>query len=204
MQEAIPTPVQREPLLPAPLLSSLCRLNRRFLDLVAAGPGGAWGLPVPPALSRRIGHFPEDRLQAIALAPYALFDLRFAEEAHWAMLLAAGASNHVEDSPVIDASAAQFVQLGVFFAWHLAQTRPRSAPLVLGMSDRTVRDLAGLPLDRLPALVRAQLSNLTLRWPRQQLFWHLLTRATCVPGSVEFSRAQLLGVQIAAAVRLHA
>ena len=205
MQEAMIIGVNREPLLSAALLGSLNQLNRRFLDLAGArgATGGAeWGLSVPPDLAQRIAALTEDRRAALSHCPYALFDVRFCDEAHWRVSLQSLSHWRVEDQSAQDPQVAEFLQLALFYAWHLAQTQPLSAPLILGMGERIARELGRVTLDRLPGLIGTQRHHLSLRWANCTSYWHSLTSAASAPGSANLRRAQLYGLQIAAGARL--
>lgn len=203
MQQTMLVNAQREPLLSTPLLRSLCQLNRRFLELAcAAGSMGEWGLHVPVDMTARFISLGDERREALAQCPYALFDIRFCDDRQWESSLQDVARWRVADMPDLDARSADFLRLALFYSWHLAQTQPLSAPLILGMTERTACELAKVTLDRLPALFFAHRHHLGLRWPTCRSFWNLLTAAQ--PGSATFRRTQLFGFQIAAAVRLGA
>ncbi len=202
MQEAMFINPGREALLSAPALRSLGQLNRRFLDLVCAE-GGAqeeWSLPVPSALRSRLLCLGGARCDALAQSPYALFDIRFFDDPLWEAALQSLSQWRVEDVPGSYSRSAEFLQLALFYAWHLAQTQPLSAPLILGMSEHIARALAKVTLDRLPGLMYTHRHHLGLRWPNCLSFWHPLTAAQ--PGSPAFRKAQLFGFQVAAAVRI--
>lgn len=192
-------------LLSPQLLGSLGQLNRRFLDLAGtrrAGAGSEWGLNAPADLTWRIAALGEERRTALSQCPYALFDIRFCDDVHWQISLQSGPRWSVADLPAPNPQIAEFLQLALFFCWHLAQTQPLSAPLILGMAERTARDLASVTLDRLPALIGSQRHHLSLRWANCRSFWCALTSAASCPGSANLRRAQLFGLQIAAAARL--
>jgi len=194
-----------ERLLTAQLLRSLGELNRRFLELAGAAPSratGEWMLRVPPDLSQRIAALTQDRRAALSACPYALFDIRFCDEAHWHSSLQSGTRWCVNDVAPQDAGIAEFTQLALFYAWHLAASSPQSAPLILGMNERTVRAFAGITLDKLPGLIDAQRHHVSLRWANCKSYWHLVTSAASVPESRNLRRAQLFGLQVAAATRL--
>ena len=197
--------IGRETLLTAPVLRSLGDLNRRFLDLAganAARDGEDWVLRVPLELSRRIASLRDADRVALSACPYALFDLRFADEAHWLNLLSSDVQWRVRDVPSQQIGAAEFVQLALFYCWHIAVSRPMSAPLILGMTERTVRALGGVTVDRLPALIDTQRHHLSVRWVGCTSFWHAVTSAASHPECANLRRAQLFGLQVAAAARL--
>ena len=205
MQDASVISANRERVLSPQTLRSIGELNRRFLDLagLAANRGaGDWVVRVPPDLSQRIGALSEDHRAAMSNCPYALFDIRFCDDAHWQSLLQACARWRVNDVSPQDPVTAEFLQLAMFYAWHLATSSPISAPLILGMSERTVRAFACVTVDRLPGMIESQRHHLSVRWANCKSFWHLVTSAASVPGSRNLRRAQLFGLQVAAASRL--
>lgn len=194
-----PSPAQdRPPLLPTFILSSLQRLNRHLLGLLAF-PECHRLLHVPPGLAQRFAQLSEERREALALVPYALFDLRFADESGWQQAMLAAAHPRVADAPVAESPLQHLAQLVVFFAWNLVQVERRCAPLVLGMSERLADALAAVTLDRLPGLTTLLHQGLTLRWAASRSYWGLLTSEACRPGSTDFHRAQLFGLQLEAA-----
>jgi len=185
------------------LLRSLSELNRRFLDLAGASRATAEWLPrVPSELAQRIGALPSDRRAALSTCPYALFDLRFCDEAHWHSALQSGAAWRVNDTSHAGAGTAEFVQLALFYSWHLASSSPHAATLFLGMSERTAKALAGITLDKLPGLFESQRHHLGLRWAHCKSYWFAMTGAASAPQSRNLRRAQLFGLQVAAAARL--
>lgn len=188
----------RPPLLPAYIHSSLQRLNRHLLGLLAL-PGFERLLRVPPDLAQRFAQLGEERREALALVPYALFDLRFGDESGWQQAFLAAAHPRVADAPAPESPLHHLAQLVVFFAWNLAQVERRSTPLVLGMSERLAGALAAITLDRLPGLTALLHQGLTLRWAASRSYWGLLTSDACQPGSTDFRRAQLFGLQLEAA-----
>jgi hypothetical protein len=201
VQEAILVQPGREPLLSPPLLRSLSQLNRRFLGLACSGASlGEWGLQVPADLGVRIASLSDARRDALSRCPYALFDIRFCDDRHWEDAVQWAFRWKVEDAADMDLRTGEFLQLALFYVWHLAQTQPLSAPLILGMSERVALELAKVTLDRLPGLLMAQRHHLGLRWPHCRSYWHSVTSAP--PDSPAFRKAQLFGFQIAAAVRL--
>jgi len=185
------------------LLKSLGELNRRFLDLAGASrTTGEWTPRVPSELAQRIAGLTLDRRAALSTCPYALFDMRFCDESHWHSALQSSARWRVNDIPSADAGTAEFVQLALFYCWHLTTSSPHGATLILGMSERTARSFASLTLDKLPGLFESQRHHLSLRWAHCKSYWFAMTGAASVPESRNLRRAQLFGLQVAAAARL--
>ena len=111
----------QEPHLSFEHLMSMRGLNRRFLDLAGAG-------LVAPGLGARVSPLSSSQRAAAADCPYALFDLRFQDDAHWSGRLAGGSG--VADEPRPDAHTIDFVRLGLFYAWHVASSADCIAPLI--------------------------------------------------------------------------
>jgi hypothetical protein len=205
MQDASGDLLNYAPPLPARIIHSLNELNRRFLELACrrakcGQDAGCLGLPVELCeIFAQLGH---EQRAALSGCPYALFDLRFADEAHWQTRLLRTQDWCVADGARGDAEAADFSQLALFYSWHLATTCPLSAPLVLGMSERTSTAFASLTVDRLPALIGSDRPALTARWLHCQSYWRALACGAQSPKSANFRRAQLFGLQLAATTRL--
>lgn len=191
--------------LPADVLGSLHELNHRFLALRAAHAERVGGLfeADPAALHADATGMlsPEQRL-ALARCPYALFDLRFQDEAHWCSSLRDAAAWRVADQPDIDGDSAHFVHLALFFAWYLASTNDLAAQLVLGMGEPTAAALRRITVDRLPALAAAEAPHLTARWSHCTVYWTTLVHAASRSDPALLRRTQLFGLQLAAGARL--
>jgi hypothetical protein len=181
--------------------SALHDLNARFLEIIdprqtwsgrrGLAPGVAQGLT---RLSAR------QRLDA-SRCPYALFDLRFHDDAHWRARLAQGASIQVADGERDDAQ--EFAQLCVFYAWHLASIDGHAARLLLGMGAPTVQSFQRLKLDNLSVLAASEAQHLTARWSGCTVYWNALIHAATCGDAPALRRVQLYGLQLAAAARLN-
>jgi hypothetical protein len=199
MQDAFVKNWARDPHLTPGILESTRELNHRFLDLVALKPDG-WNAP------RWDGIAPLTAPQKAAVAdcPYALFDLRFHDDAHWRTRLAPGATWGVSDAAPGDENVRNFVRLALFFAWHVASTTRPAAQLLLGMNEATAEAFRGATIDRMLILAAAEAVNLTARWDDCPRYWSALTGAAARPDSPGLRRIQLYGLQLAAAARLRA
>lgn len=176
------------------VLISLRELNLRFLALASRRAGDT------PLL--RLAGLDRSRQATAADCPYALFDLRFGDEAHWASRLAAPVTWQVADAPPADLESLEFVRLALFYVWHVAATAPLRAPLLLGMPGGLVAQFARQTVDRLPALAVSEVAQLRPRWHTCDAYWDDLLAGTASPGSQALRRAQLRGIQYAAAQRL--
>jgi hypothetical protein len=173
---------------------SLRELNRRYLALAALR-GGA--LP----LARVAGLTPA-QLAAAANCPYALFDVRFGDGQHWSARLQNTPQWHVADAPQVGSEAVEFVRLALFFVWHVATTAPLHAQLLLGMPRSVAASFALLTVDRLPGIAIAEACHLAPRWQTSNAYWSALIDAAANPSALALRRAQLRGIQFAAAARL--
>jgi hypothetical protein len=174
--------------------NSLRELNRRYLGLAAAA-GSA------PALSRVAGLSPP-QLAAAADCPYALFDVRFGDEQYWSRRLHGPHQWHVADAPFVLPEAVEFVRLALFYVWHVASGAPLHAQLLLGMPRNVAAAFALLTVDRLPGIAIAEACHLTPRWHTCDAYWNALIDAAARPSAAALRRAQLRGIQFAAAARL--
>ncbi len=204
MQDTIVAGLANDPVLSESLLRSLHTLNKLFLGLVrtrSAEEAQDWSLRVPSAIAHRLSLLSDTQRDALVSSPYALFDLRFGDDSHWRRLLTEPEAG-VRDREPPRAETAQFVWLALFYAWHVANSAPMSTLLVLGMGEATARELAQLSLDRVAALVEPQSGHLSLRWAQRPAFWNRVIETAGEPQSSNFRRAQLFGLQIAAAQHL--
>src|ERR1700735_3835677 len=105
-------------------------LNSRFLDLAGNG-------LLSPGLARQVAGLSPAQRAAAANCPYALFDLRFADDAYWRGRLRTIGSWKIADEFKIAAEIVDFVRLALFYTWHLASGAGLTAHLLLGMHANT-------------------------------------------------------------------
>ena len=201
MQDALMANWSAEPPVSGELQASLRDLNQRFLDLLAAGAAPERGAPWPD-LPRRIASLTSEQKAAAANCPYALFDLKFHDDAHWRGRLEQSASGSIADSPAPSGTVAGFAQLALFYAWHVAANGALAAQLILGMNERTAAALSRVTLGRVALLASAESGNLSARWSGCNAFWAELIDAAARPDPKGLRRVQLFGLQLAAAARL--
>ena len=191
--------------LSAEMLAPLRDLNLRFLDLVAAR-AGAWPgtgpLSLSPGAVARIAPLTRAQRAAAANCPYALFDLRLGDEAHWRLGLARHPDRAVADGPPIAEDILSFACIALFYAWHVASTPRLGAQLWLGMSKGTASVLRTISLDRLPALAASQAAHLSARWGSSVFFWDALAASASRGEERCLRKVHLFGVQLAAAALL--
>jgi hypothetical protein len=183
----------QEPHISSEHLTSMRGLNRRFLDLAGRG-------ILAPGLGARVAPLSPSQRAAAADCPYALFDLRFQDDAHWRGRLAGGLK--VADEPHVDEDTVDFVRLALFYTWHVASSAGLAAHLLLGMHANTADAFRRISVDELPALAAAEAPNLTPRWSHCNAYWSALINAAARPDPGALRRIQLSGLQLAAAVQL--
>jgi FAD/FMN-containing dehydrogenase len=183
------------------MLAPLHDLNLRFLDLAGAFAGG-WradgALGVPAGATERLAPMSPPQRAAAASCPYALFDLRFHDDAHWASCLNRAGCMRVSDEGGQD-DRGSFVALALFYAWHVAHTTRHAAQVLLGMSERTAGAFRATTLNCLPALVASETANLSARFMNSSGYWLALTTAAVRRDEHRLRKVQLFGLQLAAA-----
>jgi hypothetical protein len=187
-------------------ICSLRALNRRFLDLRCATVG----------LSGRMARLSAAQKDTVASCPYALFDVRLHDVAHWQARLRETGAEGVADvtacgraapASARDADVTDFLRLALFFAWHVASSSgagvPRLSPqLVLGMHAHTKAAFARTPVSALPELARSEAGCLSARWADCNCYWSALAAAAEGRDEVRLQRVRLYGIQLAAAAQL--
>ncbi|MDP9089396.1 MAG: hypothetical protein M3O26_11750 [Pseudomonadota bacterium] len=194
MQEAFISWAQ-EPHLSMDQLTSMRGLNRRFLDL--ADKGVSWS-----GLAGQVALLSPPQRSAAADCPYALFDLRFQDEAHWRARLQTASAWCIADAPRADYELVDFVRLALFYTWHLASSAGLAAHLLFGMQGNTADAFRRIPVDALPALAVSEAVNLAPRWNHCNAYWTALIGAAARSDAAALRRVQLSGLQLAAAAQL--
>jgi hypothetical protein len=195
MQDAFIGNWAQQPHLSAQHLTSVSGLNRRFLDLAANELlPGAWGA--------RVALLSPLQRAAAADCPYALFDMRFQDDAHWRGRLESTAVWRIADEPSVDKDTVDFVRLALFYTWHVASSADLTAHLLLGMHASTADAFRRVAVDALPALAMSEALNLTPRWSQCHAYWSALISAAARPDAAVLRRVQLSGLQLAAASQL--
>jgi hypothetical protein len=180
-------------------LHPLRDLNRGFLKLAADR--GEWARG-PGDIAARVAPLTPQQREAAADCPYALFDLRFRDAAHWQARFREAHRWAVADLHDPSAATVDFVRLALFYAWHVAATAGLTAQLLLGMSLDTAATFRAMSLDSLPFLARTEAAHLSARWSSSAAYWNALMCAASAGDGAALRRAQLHGLQLAAASRL--
>jgi hypothetical protein len=195
MQDAFIGNWTHQPHLSVQHLTSVSGLNRLFLDLAGKRAlSSVWG--------ERLAQLSPAQRAAAADCPYALFDLRFQDDAHWRGRLECAGTWRVADEPGIDADTVDFVRLALFYTWHVASSAGLTANLLLGMHANTADAFRRVSVDALPALAAGEALNLTPRWSHCHAYWSALINAAARPDPAVLRRVQLSGLQLAAAAQL--
>ncbi len=206
MQEAIVGDWPRRADAPQETLLVLRDLNRDFLELLGADGCRAARGALPAAVVRGLESLSPAQRSAAASCPYALFDLRLDQERPWTQRVEPSGGWWIAEqpaqSPPAGVSATQFVQLVLFYAWHVAAAGRLGERVLLGMAEGTMAALSTMPLNRLPALAVREAPHLTARWSACTAFWSALAGAAASPEPLVLRRVQLYGLQLAAAARL--
>jgi hypothetical protein len=183
-------------------LSSIRNLNHRFLDLAGAR-ANQWiaaGRDGPTVvLGRQLAPLSPAQRAAAANCPYALFDLRFEDDAHWNLCLQNPAPWRVAEETCADEETTGFVRLALFYTWHLASSAGLAAHLLFGMHGDTANAFRRISVDRLPALAEMEADNLTARWSTCNAYWNALIGAAARTDTAALRRVQLSGLQLIAA-----
>jgi hypothetical protein len=151
----------------------------------------------------RLAPLSKPQREAAANCPYALFDFRFRDAAHWQLRLRSARQWRVADEPVQEADTMEFVRLALFYAWHIASLAGITAELLLGMNGETVEAFRGATVDTLPSLAVSESAHLTARWSDCPFYWSALAGAASGGNPATLRRVQLHGLQLAAASRLY-
>ncbi len=204
MQEAFIGGWSRQTSFSVEVLAPLYDLNLRFLDLVGARVAG-WRIPgapsLPGAAAEQVAPMSPSQKAAAAHCPYALFDLRFHDEAHWHARLHGAGQWRIADEAAQEETA-NFVRLALIYAWHVAATTRYAAPLLLGMTERTASAFRATTLNCLQALVASETEHLSARFCNCGAYWSALTSAATRRDEHRLRRIQLFGLQLAAAALL--
>ena len=201
MQESIVGAWEEDPRLSGESLGALRDLNQHFFDLLMQPDGRRPRLGLAPAVLSAIEALSPGHRAALAACPYALFDVRFADDAHWRTRLAGASHWRVadqEDHPQVR----EFTGLSLFYAWHLAARSPAQAHLQLGMGSETTAAFRRVKLNHIALLADRESEQLRARWHQYPAFWKALVGAASASDPRLLKRTQLYGLQLTAAARL--
>lgn len=178
---------------------TLVSLNLAFLDLAAelAEEGLLKQIPgLPPrALNSLIGLEAASKL--CERLPFALFDLRFADNAFWAAeIVAAGGMQDRFALPTADKRIVAFTRAVIMVAWHLAQSRASCARLVFGASPATVAAIAAMPVASVERVARRVCPALSARFGSRTRFWLQFEGCAAQPNERSVALLRQLGLQI--------
>ncbi len=186
----------------------LLRLNADFLHLLRIGTQAGAGRPsstLSASQATLLAQCSADGIRRMAGCGFSLFSLSLHRPDLWQRALAR--STVREDGQHYGISVAQdatgqirsgFMECALFFAWHLAQQRPRDARFMLGMSEDCAKLIARMELWMCRQLAQTQAHLLSPRWIHHPYFWNDLLSYGSSGDTQHFKFACLLGSQLLA------
>lgn len=185
-------------------LSALAELNEQSLLLLVAQAATAERAtqPLLRDLAQLWSKLDADALKRAAACPYLLMDTGFADPSRW--LWARGQQVlERERGPVVPfftvPKAAAFMRTVLSYGWHLAQSQPAAARLLLGMSAPCVKLVRDCTLSQMGELAERHPAWLQPRWPQRVRVWRELLTAAAAGEGPALQQARLRGLQILAA-----
>lgn len=185
----------------------LLRLNADFLRLLGTSTPAGTGRPTALSVAQTtlLAQCSADGIKRMASCGFSLFSLSLHRPDLWQRALA---RNAVQENgahygmPAMQDSTDQirsgFRECAVFFAWHLAQQRPRDARFMLGMSEDCAKLIARMELWQCRQLAQMEVHLLSPRWAHHPYFWNDLLRYGSSGDAQHFKFACLLGSQLMA------
>jgi len=196
MQEAYVGSWAKESHLSIQHLNSIRALNFRFLGWAAVDRGSGTA-----PFAQQLARLSEAQRAAAANCPYALFDLRFEDAAHWQLRLQNAAAWQIADDAPLDRDTLDFARLALFYVWHVASGAGRAAHLLHGMRSETVDEFRRISVEKLPALAASEAANLCARWSDCGAYWRALINAAARSNAAALKRVQLSGLQLTVAAQ---
>jgi hypothetical protein len=195
-----------ERILPSGAVAELVGLNRDYLDLLIASPGGD-PVSLSPIVLDGLRQASPKGLDAMSACSYSLFVI----EARHVAAVDSPVGSCVHDpvsrrygaGPPEAGAWPSFAQAALSFAWQLCRQNPMSARVMLGFTEATATALAAMDPWKLRSVAARQLLPLQPRWSGNPCFWPDLLRSAGAMDPLRLDLARLLGVQLLAA-DLHA
>ena len=186
-------------------LSALAELNEQSLLLLAAQAAAeepAHKHPLLGELAELWSKLDPDTLKRAAGCPYLLLDAGFADPSRW--LWARGHQVlERERGPTVPffsvPRTAVVMRTVLTYGWHLAQSQPAAARLLLGMSAACVKLVRDCTLGQVAELADKHPAWLQPRWPQRVRIWRELLTAAADGEGPALQQARLRGLQILAA-----
>ena len=186
-------------------LGTLAALNEQSLSLLvdqAAARDPACTYPLVRELGELWPKLDAEALKRAAACPYLLLDAGFADSTRWMW-----AHGHQvlerERGPTVPfftvPRAAAVMRKVLIYGWHLAQSRPSAARLLLGMSAPCVQLVGACTLSQLDDLAEKHPAWLQPRWPQRVRIWRELLIAATAGEGLSLQQVRLRGLQILAA-----
>jgi hypothetical protein len=173
----------------------LAQLNLQYLCLPSAES------QLPDGIATRVHALSDAARWAMADCLFSLFTVRFEDRERWLTLLAA-ATKQLTCPKVLEVSTntrSEFAATAIVFAWHLAQSNPLAARVLLDMDWEIASALREVSVLRLRVVAAHSVEWLAPRWPQNSHFWPTLVGHADEPFGVGLRAVKLLGRQILAA-----
>jgi hypothetical protein len=185
-------------------LSALAELNEQSLLLLVAQAAvpERTTQPLMRELAELWSKLDAEALKRAAACPYLLMDTGFADPSRW--LWARGQQVlERERGPLVPfftiPKAAALMRTVLTYGWHLAQSQPAAARLLLGMSAPCVKLVRDCTLSQMAELADKHPAWLQPRWPQRVRIWRELLMAAAAGEGPALQQARLRGLQILAA-----
>ncbi len=173
----------------------LRRLNVAFLALIhhCQGSGMASRLDCRSGLSEMITGLDPDQAELLCTARAALFSLKL--DTRPAQLMGVAEQARFPDDSADDLMVREFGLVASSYAWHLSQTSPMAAALILGWSRERVLELGSLSLADVVRATLACKPAVTLRMWAHPRFWPDLLCSVRDPGDKGWEVARAWSAQ---------
>jgi len=187
------------PVLTAPILSGIHRLNRDYVELLIAGRECETADALPSSVISGLRALSPQARAALTACPFALYALGIEHQDFW--------RNQSGDSADPDAYVTReslpresaFAINALFFAWHIASSQRVAAKVLYALADNVIDRLIPLPLVELQSIACRDSALLAPRWPGNAAFWPDLVRFAALGDAQRLTTTQLLGSQLIAA-----
>lgn len=191
------------PVLTAPILSGIHRLNRDYVELVIAGSNETDAADaLPPAVISGLRALSPQAIAALAACPFALYALGIEHQDSWRNHLGGSADSENAASYLSRELAPResaFAISALFFAWHVASSQRVAAKVLYALADTAIDRLLALSLAELQRIACRDSGLLAPRWPGNAAFWPDLIRFAALGDTQRLTTTQLLGSQLIAA-----
>lgn len=190
------------PVLRPDLLARIHELNHDYLELLAdecANDDCSGQLQCfAPRLKASFAALSTEDRTRLARVPYALYSLRFEDARFWHGVCSE-ARQPIEKryaAPGDSSLHAQFFEIALIQAWHIANTHPLAARMFYAMGDAVRIRVVAMPLWRVKRIASERMQAMTPRWPTNPCFWPDLIAFAKAGDSLRLATTQMLGTQL--------